>query len=300
VRLAYLGSPEAACPPLEALLEAGHDVVLVVTRPERRRSRRGAPEPTPVGRLAEARGIPVSHRLDDVLGVAAELGVVVAYGRIVPPHVLERLPMLNVHFSLLPRWRGAAPVERAILAGDEVTGVTLFWLDEGLDTGPVVASRQVAIEPGEDAASLTRRLALLGAGLLVETLAHGLEGIPEARPQEGTPTEAPKLSPDELRLDFFRPAEELERVVRLGRAWTTVRGGRLRVLRARAEPAAAAASMPPGSLVDGAVVTGCGLLRLEVVQPEGRRAMPADAWLRGARLAPGERLGAQPTSASAR
>ena len=263
----------------------GHDVAIVVTQPDRRRGRGGALVPSPVKAAAIDAGIPVTERVDDVLDAGVELGVVVAFGRLVKSHVLERVPMVNVHFSLLPRWRGAAPVERAILAGDTETGVCLMALEAGLDTGPVYCRQPVAIGAEETADELRARLVEVGTGLLVQALRDGL-GQPV--PQEGEPTYAAKIEPSELRLDWSRPAHELHRVVRLGRAWTTFRGRRLRVLRASEVDA----GPPPGTL-DGLVVgTGDGRgLALVEVQPEGKGPVPASAWRHGSRPGAGERLG---------
>jgi methionyl-tRNA formyltransferase len=291
-RLAYLGSPEAAVVPLEALVDAGHDVALVVSRRDARRGRGSTPGPSPVKRAALELGLKVSDRLDDVVGADVELGVVVAYGRIVPARVLAGLDMVNLHFSVLPRWRGAAPVERAILAGDTETGVSVMRLEEGLDTGPVLAVERVAIAPDEHASALSARLASVGARLLVELLRDGVDALPVGDPQVGEPTYAAKLEPDELRLDWARPAVELERVVRLDRAWTTFRGARLRVLEATARPRGAPGSPDDVGRLDGtAVRTGVGVLELHVVQPAGRRPTPTSEWTRGARPAPDERLG---------
>ena len=164
------------------------------------------------------------HVVDDALAVGAELGVVVAFGQIIKPHVLAELPMVNLHFSLLPRWRGAAPVERALLAGDDVTGVCVMRLEEGLDTGARVRPRGGADRAGDDgrrarASSWSRS----GRDLLVDTLATGL-GDPE--PQNGEPTYAAKIAPAELRIDWSRPGAEIDRLVRLGGAWTSFRGAR--------------------------------------------------------------------------
>jgi len=267
------------------VLAASHDVALVVTRPDRRRGRGGALIPSPVKAVALAEGITVTEDVDDVLDAGVDLGVVVAFGRLIKPHVLERVPMVNLHFSLLPRWRGAAPVERAILAGDTETGVCLMAVEAGLDTGPVYRCERVDIGAEETADELRARLAAIGTSLLVEELEEGL-GPPV--PQEGEATYAAKLESEELRLDWSRPAAELQRVVRLGRAWTTFRGRRLRVLRAKA-----AEEGPSPSVLDGTVVgTGDGQgLALEEVQAEGRGATPAVDWLRGARPSAGERLG---------
>ena len=219
-------------------------------------------------------------------GAGVERGVVVAYGRIIPSAVLDAVPMVNLHFSLLPRWRGAAPVERAILAGDPITGVCVMAVDEGLDTGPVYAREELAIEPGDTADSLRRRLVTVGSRLLVAVLAGPL---PEPVPQVGEPTYAEKIRPVDLELHWDRPAAELARVVRLGRAWTTFRGRRLRVL--EAEPVAPGPGSVAGALVGDLVATGQGALHLLAVQPAGGGPMAALDWIRGSRPEPGERLG---------
>lgn len=277
MRLAFLGSPPAAATALRALHAAGHEITLVVTRPDKRRGRGGATSPTPVGELAATLGLPVTSDISAVKTAGAELGIVVAYGRIIKPDVLAALPMVNIHFSLLPRWRGAAPVERAILAGDEMTGVCLMDVEEGLDTGAVYRRREVPIGPDETAAQLTERLAEVGAHLLVEALAEGL-GRPEA--QRGEPTYAAKIEPEDLHLHWDRPAVELHRAVRAGRAWTTWKGRRLLVL--EASPTGGEAPGEPGCVADDVVSTGAGGLRLRTVQPEGKKAMAAADWLRGA------------------
>lgn len=273
--------------PLRAIVEAGHDVLLVVTQPDKRRGRGGSLLPSPVKAEAQALALDVTDRVDDVIDAGAELGVVVAFGQLIKPHVLAAVPMVNVHFSLLPRWRGAAPVERAILAGDTETGVCLMTLEKGLDTGPVHAREVVPIGPDETADELRAQLVEVGTGLLLAQLADGL-GAPV--PQQGEVTYAAKIDPDELRLHWTQPAVQLRRVVRLGRAWTTFRGKRLRVLGARV-PVESAGGGGPGVLDGLKVGTGDGSLELIEVQPEGREPMPAFAWRNGARPAPGERLG---------
>jgi methionyl-tRNA formyltransferase len=230
-------------------------------------------------------GIDVTDDLAAVSGAGVELGVVVAYGRIVPADLLAAVPMVNIHFSLLPRWRGAAPVERAILAGDPVTGVSLMALEAGLDTGPLYTSKEVPIAQSESAEALRGRLVEVGSALVVDLLSGPL---PEPRPQEGEVTYAEKLTPADLELHWDRPADELARVVRVGRAWTTFRGRRLRVL--SAEVAEAPSQAAAGTLVGDAVVAGSGALRLLRVQPEGSRPMDAADWRRGARTTDGERL----------
>jgi methionyl-tRNA formyltransferase len=278
VQLAFLGTPEAAVPPLRALVDDGHDVRIVVTQPDRKRGRGGALVPSPVKAAATELGIPVAHDVDAVLGVGAALGVVVAFGKLIKPHVLAQLPMVNIHFSLLPRWRGAAPLERAILAGDTETGVCLMALEEGLDTGPVYDLVRMPIGDDETADELRDRLVAAGTDLLVKNLRTGL-GVPV--PLEGEPTYASKLDVEDHHLDWSRPAVELHRIVRLGRAWTTLDGKRFLVLRATQ-----ADEGPAPGHVDGVVVgTGDGRgLRLEEVQPEGRGRQPAKAWRNGLRV----------------
>ncbi|HXW35644.1 MAG TPA: methionyl-tRNA formyltransferase [Acidimicrobiales bacterium] len=235
-RLVFLGSPAAAVPTLETLVDAGHDVVLVVSQSDKRRGRGGQSfAPSPVKKRALELDLEVTDRLDDVLSTGAGMGVVVAYGRIIPQRVLDAVPMINVHFSLLPRWRGAAPVERAILAGDEETGVCVMRLEAGLDTGPVLGCESTAIKRNETAVELTDRLAKIGAKLTAELLSKGVDALPPGHAQSGEPTYAAKIDPSELRLDFSRSADELERFVRTGRAWTTWRGSRLRVLSSKDE-----------------------------------------------------------------
>ncbi len=290
-RLAYLGTPDMAVPPLRALAGAGHDIALCVTRPDRRRGRGGQMTPSPVKAAATELGIAVTHDMDDVAAAAVELAVVVAYGRIIPSRLLDLVPTVNLHFSLLPRWRGAAPVERAILAGDDETGVCVMKVEAGLDTGPVYAVRTVPLDD-EALDALREQLVAVGSDLLVDTLAGGVSGLPEPVPQHGEVTIADKITKEDLHLDWAEPAVQLKRVVRLGRAWTTFRGKRLTVLQAAvgdAEPGAA--EHAPGSLLGPAVVTGAGTLVLQRVQPESRSPMSADEWLRGVRPTDGERLG---------
>ena len=264
MKLVYLGTPHMAVPPLEALVEAGHDIALVVTGADKRRGRGSGTSPSPVKAAAERLGLPVTHDVDDVVAVGAELGVVVAFGKIIRPHVLAELQMINLHFSLLPRWRGAAPVERALLAGDETTGVCVMALEEGLDTGGVYARVEVPIGPTATASDLRVELVDVGSRLLVDTLAAGL-GV--AEPQVGTPTYASKIDPAELRIDWVQPVASIDRLIRLGGAWTTFRGARVKIHEAE--------------LVDDELVP-------TVVQPEGKPRMAYDAWRNGARPGPDE------------
>ncbi|HUY30854.1 MAG TPA: methionyl-tRNA formyltransferase [Acidimicrobiales bacterium] len=294
-RIAFLGSPAVAAATLRALHGAGHNVVLVVTGPDRRRSRGAAPSPNPVKQAAHELALPVTETVADVVGSGSELGVVVAFGRLVRAEVLDRLPMVNVHFSLLPRWRGAAPVERALLAGDEHTGVSIMALEAGLDTGPVYATLTTTIDPEETAAELTDRLGEMGTDLLLELLRGGVASLPEPVPQTGEATYASKLTPEDLRLDWSAGAGACRRLVRVGRAWTTFRGERLVVHRARAAPAPGAgapAPPAPGTLRGSVAVTADGGLELLEVQGAGRSAQPFAEWARGARPLPDEVLGA--------
>ncbi len=265
-------------------------MAVVVSRPDRRRRRGRGSEPSPVKAAALELGLAVETRPEDLVGSDVELGVVVAYGALIRPGVLDQVRMVNLHFSLLPRWRGAAPVERAILAGDSVTGVCLMALDQGLDTGPVYDRREVPIGDEESAEALRHQLVEVGTEMLVERLADGMASLGTPLPQEGEATYAAKLSPEDRRLEWSRSAAELARVVRCGRAWTTVAGRRLLVLRA-GPVAGEADGGQPGSLRGASVLTGSGRLELVEVAGEGRVPMPAEAWLRGARLGDAAVLG---------
>lgn len=280
-RLVYLGTPEIAVPPLRALVDAGFEIARVVTRADKRRGRGSALLPSAVKAAALDLGLPVSHAVDDVLGVGAELGVVVAFGRLIKPHVLDAVPMINMHFSLLPRWRGAAPVERALLAGDAETGVCLMKLEEGLDTGPVYRREIVHIGSSTTASELRARLVGIGTRILVEELRAGL-GQPIA--QDGEPSYAAKIQPEELHIDWSRSPVVIDRLVRVGGAWTMFHGRRLKIIRAEVVDADA----PSTDALTGDRVGG---LRLLEVQPEGKAPMQFEAFARGARLAEVEHLG---------
>ncbi|MYB04220.1 MAG: methionyl-tRNA formyltransferase [Acidimicrobiaceae bacterium] len=318
-RVVYFGTPEVAVAPLQALCRAGHDVALVVTRPPKRRGRRQAPTPSPVEHAATDLGLEITYDVEDAVAVEANLGVVVAYGEYIPEEVFERRRTVNLHFSQLPRWRGAAPVERAILAGDTETGVCLMDVASEIDTGAVYRRASTGIRPEETADELRTRLCELGIGLLLDALAAGF-GDPV--PQSGEMTWADKIESGELRIDWSAPAGHVLRLVRVGGAWTVYRGRRLKVL--AAEPAAHAnnaddsgagdsadsgADVPGGSApgdaraagtiwqvsVSGSrpgvqVVTGRGALRLLTVQSEGRAAVSARDWINGARIANGQRF----------
>lgn len=299
MRAAFLGTPSAAVPALAALLDVA-DVPLVVTQPDRARGRSGRPVPPPVKLAAQEWGLPVAQPADaPSLGVAIEavpaldVGIVVAYGRILRPDVLAatRVGYVNVHFSLLPRWRGAAPVERAIVAGDAITGVSLMLIDEGLDTGPIISVIETPIADDETGGTLTARLSHLGATLLSETLPGFMAGALQPAAQISTgATFAARLRPDDAHLDHDRPAEVLERQVRAFNprpgAWLTADGDRLKVLAATVVPLAPAPAAIEG--IDGEPVLGTSDegLRLDLVQPAGKGVQSGRAWLNGRRGAP--------------
>jgi len=312
MRLVFLGSGAFAIPSLEALIQAGHDVAAVVTQPDKEKGRGRALAPPPLKPTALAHGLTVLQprrvkepaAQDALRALAPEIQVVVAYGQILPTSVIEIPPRrtVNVHGSLLPRYRGAAPVQWAIVNGETETGVTTMLIDAGLDTGPTLLKRSTPIGDEEDAEDLEKRLAVLGAALLVDTL-RGLEdGSVTPVPQDHEKaTHAPIIRKEDGVIDWTRPADSIARRVRGFHAWpgatTTVGGRGLRVLRARVLPGVAADDFVPGALVQAdreglQVACGAGsrLLLLEV-QPESRNAMPASAFAAGARLVPGVRIG---------
>ncbi len=303
MRLAFFGTPEFSVPALQALAEAGHEIVCVYTQPPRAAGRGAKERRAPVHDAAEQLGIevrtPQTLKDDGIQAAFAALdldaAVVVAYGLILPKPILDapRRGCLNIHASLLPRWRGAAPIQRAILAGDRETGVTIMLMDEGLDTGPMLLDEAVPIEASTTAETLHDQLSALGARLIVEAL-DGLEAgqlSPAAQPEEGA-TYAAKLTREEGQLDWRRSAVELERQVRAFSpwpgAWFNHGNDRLKVMAAEV----AAGSGTPGTVLDDRLTVACGsgALRLSVVQREGRAPTEAAALLRGYPLAPGATL----------
>ena len=306
MRLVFAGTPEFAVPPLEALATAGHAIAAVLTRPDRPAGRGLVASASPVKQAAQRRGFPVLQpvTLKDAVVQArlAELApdalVVAAYGLILPQAVLDipRLGAVNVHASLLPRWRGAAPIERALLAGDPVTGVCIMQMDAGLDTGPVLLRDEVPITSEDTAGTLHDKLTVLGARLLVAALDGLASGAlrPTPQPSEGV-TYAAKIEKNETRLDWSRSASEAERQVRAFNpapgAAARVRGAELKIWRAAVVEARGA----PGAVIavgaDGiSVACGDGALRLDELQRAGGRRLPAAAFLRGFPLAPGDRF----------
>ena len=303
LRVAFMGAPDFAVPSLTALAEAGHEIVAVYSQPPRPAGRKQALRETPVAMTARSLGLavrtPSSLKSQDAAADFASLtldaAIVVAYGLLLPKALLEapRLGCVNLHASLLPRWRGAAPIQRAILAGDAESGVTIMQMEEGLDSGPILASRAVTLDGETTGKSLHDRLAPLGAALLIETLAGLAEGRigPTPQPSEGI-TYAAKLSRAESRLDWRQPVARLERQVRAFTPWpgshVEWQGERIKVLAAELEEGAG----EPGRLLDDALLVACGsgALRLTRLQRPGRAPQAADAFLRGYPLAAGLRL----------
>lgn len=316
MRLVLAGTPDVAVPSLRALLGSRHDVVGVVTRPDAAAGRGRRSRPSPVRVVAQEHGLPVlapEHPrepafVEALAALAPDCVPVVAYGALVPRAAREvpRHGWVNLHFSLLPAWRGAAPVQHAVMAGDDVTGATVFRLEAGMDTGPVLGTMTERVRGRDTAGDLLGRLAQAGAGLLVQVLDAMETGAAQAVPQ---PTEgvslAPKLVVADARVDFTRPAVAVDRHVRgctpTPGAWTTIGGRRLKL--GPVEPVTPPGSadvdaggvLVPGELrvLDGAVLVGTATtpVRLGTVQPEGKAPMPATDWARGARPAPGTLLG---------
>lgn len=297
MRILFAGTPAAAVPSLTALLASHHEVVAVLTRPDAPKGRGRQLVPSPVSVVARDHGVPVLTPASlrdpaaqrEIVALGADAAAVVAYGAMVPRPLRDALPWVNLHFSLLPRWRGAAPVQRAILAGDTVTGACAFLLEEGLDTGPVFARLTRPIGADETAGEVLDDLARTGASLLVgvfDALAAGT-ARPVAQDDDGA-THAPRLSTAEARIDWTAPAEQIDRHIRAFApapgAWSTLTEGQ-RVKFGPATPVEA--RLEPGELamVDGAVLVGSATtaLRLGEVAPAGRAWMDAAAWLRGVR-----------------
>lgn len=277
--LVFLGTPLAAATVLSTLIRSGFEIAHVVTRADARRGRGTSTTPSAVKQVAIDNTINVSHDMTwlEENSDRELLGVVVAYGKIIPADVLSHTRMINVHFSLLPRWRGAAPVERAILAGDARTGVCIMNVEASLDTGDVFAQREIDIVDTHTAENLTAVLAVLGGELLVDTLN---EGLGAGFPQQGETTYAAKVNADELRLNWNLSSVEVLRRVRAVRSYTMLGSQRLKVV--HAELVSDVVQLSPGLCNGvGCVGTRDGAVRLVAVQPEGKAVMDASAWLRG-------------------
>lgn len=297
MRVVFFGTPVFAVPTLDAVVRAGHEVLLVVAQPDRPVGRGQAVVSPPTVRRARELGLPVAQPIklksgdfpEQLSGLGADVGVVVAYGRILPPAILAmpRLGHVNVHGSLLPRWRGAAPIQWAVLAGDAETGITTMLMAEGLDTGDVLLQEVVPIRPDDTAGALHDRLSVVGAELLVHTLARLGEIVPRPQPAEGV-TYAPMLSREMSEIDWTRSNVEIDRQVRGLSPWPGTTAGSLKILRARPVEGTG----PPGVLLDGATVAcGRGALELLEVQLPGKKAVSGRDWVNGARRRPGERVG---------
>jgi methionyl-tRNA formyltransferase len=300
LRLVFMGTPDFAVPTLVELVGAGHEVVAVYSRPPQPAGRGLAPQPSAVARQAERLGLsvvtPKTLRSDDALAVmrahAADAAVVVAYGLILPKPILDAFPAgaFNVHASLLPRWRGAAPIHRAIMAGDPETGVSIMKMEEGLDTGPIVAQRRVTIAPDATTGDLHDELARLGASLMVIALGALQRGSLQMTPQpEAGVTYATKVDKNETRVDWQKPWQEVHNHCRglspFPGAWCELAGaGRIKILRTTK----GAGEGPPGRVLDDKLTIACGTgaVRLVQLQRAGRQPMPADEFLRGTPVAP--------------
>jgi len=313
VRLVFAGTPATAVPSLDLLLSSDrHEVVAVVTRPDRPAGRGRTMTPSPVKQRATEAGVEVltperaadPDFLERLRAIAPDCCPVVAYGALLKPETLAVPPRgwVNLHFSLLPMWRGAAPVQHALLAGDDVTGASTFLIEEGLDTGPVFGMFTTTIGPRETTGDLLGRLAVDGAGLLLATLDGIEDGTLSAQPQplDGV-SYAPKLSVDDARVDWSAPALRIDRLVRACTpdpgAWTTFRDRRVKLgpVLPLDDDAHLAPDAPPGTIVvaaadDVVVATGSTWMRLGEVRPEGKPVMAAASWLRGMRPSPGDKF----------
>jgi len=294
-RVAFLGTPDMAVPVLRALVGAGIEVVHVITRADKRRARGNDLHPSPVKAVAIELGLNVSHTAHDLIDVHQQrpfdLAVVVAYGALIKVPVLQVVPMINLHVSLLPRWRGAAPIERALLSGDEQTGVCLMQVEEGLDTGAVLGRSTMAITASTTADEIRSTLMEAGTQLLLDQLRDGLR---EPVAQQGESTYAKKIEPAELCIDWSDSAEHISRLIRLGGAWSLFRGKRLKIHEAIVVDSASDA---PGAVrIDKAnvhIATSRGSLDVRVVQPEGKPRMDINSWINGTRPTNGEKFSSE-------
>lgn len=292
MRVVFMGTPDFSVPVLEALVEAGHDVACVYCQPPRPAGRGKKDRPTPVHQRAEALGLPVRHPTSlksaeaqaEFAALGAEVAVVVAYGLILPRAILDapQRGCLNIHASLLPRWRGAAPIHRAIMAGDAETGVCIMQMEEGLDTGPVLLRSETPIGAEETTADLHDRLSIMGARLIVDALDQIDTLVPEVQPEEGV-TYAQKIDKAEARVGWTRPAEEVDRQIRglspFPGAWTMQGGERIKLLASRLADGVGA----PGTALDDQLTVACGTGAIELLrlQRAGKAAQDRETFLRG-------------------
>lgn len=303
MKLVFMGTPEFSVPPLNALVEAGHEVLAVYTQPPRPAGRGKKDRPSPVQARAEALGLDVRHPVSlksedaqaEFAALGAEIAVVVAYGLILPQAVLDAPThgCLNIHASLLPRWRGAAPIHRAILAGDTETGIAIMQMEAGLDTGPVRQMRSLSIGAEETTAELHDRLSDLGAEMIVDTIARLGDLPPVAQPEDGV-TYAAKIDKAEARVDWTAPADVVDREIRglspFPGVWTTLGERRLKLLRSRIADGAGA----PGAVLSGLTIAcGSGAVEVLEAQIEGRGRQGAADFLNGTPVVPGTVLGGE-------
>lgn len=301
MRVVFMGTPDFSVPVLDALVAAGHEIVAVYCQPPRPAGRGKRDRPTPVHERARELGLPVLHPTslrsapvqEGFAEHGADVAVVVAYGLLLPQPVLDapRYGCLNIHASLLPRWRGAAPIHRAIMAGDRETGVCIMQMESGLDTGPVLMRRATEIGAHETTADLHDRLSRMGADLIVEALARLPELTPRPQPENGV-TYADKIDKSEARIDWSRPAEDVDRQIRglspFPGAWTEIQGQRVKVLGSRLGTGRGAA----GEVIDDALTVACGSGAVELLrlQRAGKAPQDRESFLRGRPVPRGTRL----------
>ena len=301
MRIIFMGTPEFSVPVLDALVQAGHEIAAVYCQPPRPAGRGKKDRPSPVQARAEALGLEVRHPVSlktaqaqqDVAALQADVAVVVAYGLLLPQEILDAPPLgcLNIHASLLPRWRGAAPIHRAIMGGDEKTGVCIMQMEAGLDTGPVLLCKELPIGATETTAALHDRLSVLGAATIVEALAQLPQLTAQVQPPEGV-TYAAKIDKAEARIDWHRPAVEVDRLIRglspFPGAWFALNGVRIKVLGSCLAPGEGT----PGCVLDAElrVACGTGAVQLTRLQRAGKAAQDAALFQSGAQIAPGTLL----------
>ncbi|MFG6581957.1 methionyl-tRNA formyltransferase [Sulfitobacter sp. 1A12779] len=301
MRLIFMGTPDFSVPILDALVQGGHEICAVYCQPPRPAGRGKKPRPSPVQQRAEALGLLVRHPVslkhpepqEEFAALEADAAVVVAYGLILPQPILDapKHGCLNIHASLLPRWRGAAPIHRAIMAGDEKTGVCIMQMEAGLDTGPVLLCEETKIGSDETTAQLHDRLSTMGAVAINKALSHLTDLAPQPQPEEGV-TYAAKIDKAEARIDWTRPAVEVDRLIRglspFPGAWFEIDGQRVKVLGSVLDEGTGA----PGEVLSEALRIACGdgAVRLTRLQRAGKGVQEADVFQRGAQIAVGARL----------
>ncbi len=283
-KIAFLGTPDISGSTLVYLVNSGYEIPIVITGEDKKRGRGSALTPSPVKVLASELGLKVSHDPTVLLDTEFDLAVVVAYGRLISGALLNKGLFVNLHFSLLPRWRGAAPMERAILAGDEVTGVCVMKLVKELDAGPIYQARQLPLDREIILSELADQLSRLANEALSDELAKGDDAFSTAAEQVGEPTYAHKLSADDLRIDWGVSSGEVLRKIRLGRAWTTLDGSRFRITSAAVVPNSSL-GLAPGEISGTMVETASGVIEIKSLQPPNKREMAAKDWINGMKRA---------------